>query len=249
MVRSALLDGSNCYAETPLLCIEDDAFVSAAIEAALESRWNGEMPKMRKDVEDVIRSARSKYRKSMQSPVGLETLEDIVQKRYDEPAVDTETVPGIVSADLGALPGELRSNTRGASVVLSKTDFLDGFDWKPDEAGRQLAKVADAHPEAKEIRIEVRYPSTAARHFVYRYLRKPNIVVHEELEVGRGKSQYVSNPIEGGLVTLREGKLRLGKDDGKNCYAARHHTSEDCRLTDTYRETKEKEAKENKRGR
>ena len=234
MARAALLDGQSCYGETPLLCIDDETFVDSAIEAALETRWKGEMPKMRRDVEQVVRSARTKYRDSMRSPVGLEMLERVVEQRYENPAIDTTTLPGVVSVDLGALPGELRANRRGAAVVLSKTDRLEGFDWKPEEAGRMLAKYADAHPKAEEVRIEVRYPASSARHFVYRYLRKPNIVVHEELEVGRGKSQYVSNPIDGGLDTLRSGKLTLGKDEGKHCYDGRRLDSGDCRVVDRY---------------
>ena len=243
MVRAALLDGSNCYGETPVLCIEDETFIASSIEAALETRWNGEMPKTRGDVEDVIRSARGKYRASMQAPHGLEMLERLVEERYANPVIDTETVPGIVSVDMGALPGELRANRRGAPVVLTKTDLLDGFDWKPSEAGRQLAKYADAHPDAKEIRIEVRYPSSAARHFIYRYLRKSNTIVHEELEVGRGDTQYVSNSIEGGLDTMRAGKLLLGDAQGKTCYAPRRAESGDCRVSDTYREAKKAAAK------
>ncbi len=238
IVRAALLDGSNCYGETPVLCIEDETFIASSIEAALETRWKGEMPKTRGEVEQVIRSARGKYRDSMQAPHGLEMLERLVEERYANPVVDTETVPGIVSIDMGALPGELRSNRRGAPVVLSKTDLIDGFDWRPDEAGRQLAKYADVHPDAEEVRIEVRYPSSAARHFVYRYLRKSNQVVHEELEVGRGDTQYVSNPIEGGLDTMRAGKLELGEAQGKNCYAGRRHNSNDCRIPDAYRSAK-----------
>jgi hypothetical protein len=238
MVRAALLDGSNCYGETPVLCIDDDAFIESSIEAALETRWKGEMPKTRGEVEQVISSAGRKYRESMQSPLGLEMLERLVQERYDNPVIDIETVPGVVSVDMGALPGELRSNRRGAPVVLTKTDLLDGFDWKPSEAGRKLAKYADAHPDAEEVRVEVRYPSSAARHFVYRYLRKTNRVVHEELEVGRGNTQYVSNPVEGGLDTMRAGKLELGDAQGKTCYAGRRSNSNDCRVADTYREAK-----------
>ncbi len=238
MVRAALLDGSNCYGETPVLCIEDETFIASSIEAALEARWKGEMPKTRGEVEEVIRSARGKYRESMQAPHGLEMLERLVEERYANPVIDTETVSGVVSVDMGALPGKLRSNRRGAPVVLSKTDLLDGFDWSADEAGRQLAKYADAHPGADEIRIEVRYPSSAARHFVYRYLRKSNQVVHEELEVGRGDTQYVSNPIAGGLDTMRAGKLELSKAQGKNCYAGRRANSNDCRIPDVYRSAK-----------
>ncbi len=235
MARSALLDGSSCYGETPLLCLDDQDFVDGAIEAALEHRWKGEMPKTRKDVERVISSARTKYKASLQSAPGLKKLERLAQERYDNPAVDLETVPGVAALDLGALPGELRSNRRGAAVVLSDTEWVETFDWKPSEAGKQLAKYADKYPDAEEIRLEVRYPSSSARHYVYRYVRKSNVVVHAELEIGRGSpSQYVSNPVEGGLDTLRSGALNLGKAAGKVCYPARHPGDTDCRILDRY---------------
>lgn len=235
MVRAALLDGTSCYGETPLLCLEDEDFVDGAIEAALEHRWKGEMPKTRKDVERVISSARSKYEASLQSAPGLKKLERLAQERYDNPAVDLETVPGVAALDLGALPGELRSNRRGPAVVLSDTDLEEKFDWKASEAGKQLATYADKYPKAEEIRLEVRRPSSSARHYVYRYIRKSNVVVHTELEMRRSPpSQYVSNPVDGGLDTLRSGALSLGKDDGKVCYAARHSGDSDCRIPDKY---------------
>ncbi len=233
--RSALLDGTSCYGETPLLCLDDEDFLDGAIEAALSHRWKGEMPKTRKDVERVIASARAKYKASLQSAPGLKKLERLAQQRYDHPAVDLETVPGVAALDLGALPGELRSNRRGPAVVLRETDWVEKFDWKASEAGRQLAKYADKFPEAEEIRLEVRYPSASSKHYVYRYVRDRNVVVHTDLELGRGSpAQYVSKPIEGGLDTLRAGALKLGKDDGQHCYPPRHADSTDCRIHDRY---------------
>ena len=236
LVRAGLLDGSNCYAKTPLLCIEDEAFIEGSIEAALATRWKGEMPTKRTEVDQVLQSAKSKYRKSMASPAGLATLEKLVQERYEHPAVDTEAVPGVVAVDLGALPGKLRDGSpREATVVLSETDLVEGFEWRADEVGRLLAKYADAHPDAEEIRLEVRYPTSAGRHFVVRYLRKSNVVVRQELEVGQGDTQFVSNPIPGGLDTLRAGRLRLTEDDGRNCYASQTlEAPDDCRIPDRY---------------
>lgn len=235
MVRSALLDGRSCYGETPLLCLDDEDFVDGAIEAALEHRWKGEMPKARKDVERVISTARSKYKASLQSAPGLKKLERLAQERYDNPAVDLETVPGVAALDLGALPGELRSNRRGPAVVLSDTELVEKFDWKASEVGKQLATYADKYPDAEEIRLEVRYPSNSARHYVYRYVRKSNVVVHTQLEIRRGSSsQYVSKPIQGGLDTLRSGALSLDDDDGEVCYPARHSGDSDCRVPDEY---------------
>lgn len=241
--RQALLDGKSCYAETPLLCLDDVDFVDGAIEAALENRWRGEMPKTRKDVDRVIASARTKCKASLQSAPGLKKLERRVQERYDNPAVDLETVPGVAALDLGALPGELRSNRRGPPVVLSEAEWVERFDWKASEAGKQLAAYADKYPEAAEIRLEVRYPSASSRHYVYRYLRERNIVVHTELEVGRSSpSQYVSKPIDGGLDTLRSGRLTLGKEEGKVCYSPRRSGDSDCRIPDRVR-TAQQEAK------
>ena len=248
MARSALLDGTSCYGETPLLCLDDEDFVDGAIEAALENRWKGEMPKTRKDVERVISSARTKYRESLKSAPGLKKLERLAQERYDNPAADLETVPGVAALDLGALPGELRSNRRGAAVVLSDTELVEKFDWKPSEAGKQLATYADKYPQAEEIRLEVRKPSASKRHYVYRYIRKLNVVVHTQLEVARSSpSQYVSKPIEGGLDTLRAGALSLGKDDGQVCYPARHPGDSDCQIADKYSAAQKKAKDEARR--
>ncbi len=248
MARSALLDGTSCYGGTPLLCLDDEDFVDGAIEAALEHRWQGEMPKTQSDVERVISSARAKYKASLQSAPGLKKLERLVQERYDSPSVDLETVPGVAALDLGALPGELRSNRRGPAVVLRDTEWAERFEWKASEAGKQLATYADKYPDAEEIRLEVRKPSAASRHYVYRYIRKRNVVVHTQLEVSRGSpSLYVSKPVPGGLDTLRAGGLSLGKDAGQNCYPSQRRDNSDCDVPDRYAAAQKKAKDEARR--
>ncbi len=235
LARAALIDGKSCYADAAALCIADEAFVDSAIEEALERRWKGTMPTTRRDVESVIRSARGHYKTSLLAPVGRKAIEERVQHIYGHPVVDADTVPGIVSLDLGAVPGEVDEGIR-RTLRLGDSELIDTFDWAAPEAGRQLAKYAKAHPEAKEIRIEVRAPMGVRRHYVYRYLRERNIVVHEDIgRDSQSESQYVSNPVPGGLETMAAGKLTLGDDDGKSCYPSRHPDGKgSCLVPDRY---------------
>ncbi len=244
LTRAALVDGKSCYAETAALCITDEAFIDSAIEETLERRWKGTMPTSRRDVESVISSARGHYRTSLLSPVGRKAIEARVEQVYGSPAIDADTLPGVVSIDLGAVPGEVREGLR-RSLRLGDSDFIETFDWSPAEAGRQLAKYAQAHPDAEEIRIEVRAPMGVARHYVYRYLREENVIVHED--VGRGvggRSQYVSKPIAGGIDTMLSGRLTLGDEDGKNCYRSSSlDDTRSCYRTDRYAEQRKRQAK------
>jgi hypothetical protein len=239
--REALRDGSVCYGETPLLCL-DEAFIDAAIEGALEGRWKGTMPSKPRDVDQVVRAARTEYRKAAKSPEALEQLAALVKERYANPSVDTTTAPGVASADLGALPGELQvTGPRGAGVVLSKTALLDGHEWDAAEAGKRLAEVARAHPDAKEIRVEVRAPRNSARHFVVRYLRATNVVLFDEIAASNTRPQFISNPIEGGIEALARGDLRVGKEHGKRCIKVSQGESPSCSaIPDPYLAAKKK---------
>ncbi|MEX1365903.1 MAG: hypothetical protein AB1Z98_22435 [Nannocystaceae bacterium] len=235
MARAALVDGKSCYAEAAVLCVTDEAFIDSAIEEALERRWKGTMPTTRRDVEQVIRSARGHYKTSLRSPVGRKAIEERVREVYEQPVVDTDTVPGIVSVDLGAVPGEVVEGLR-KTIRLRDSDLIDGFDWAAAEAGRQLAKYATKYPDAQEIRIEVRAPMGVSRHYLYRYLVEDDIVVHED--IGRdvsSESQYVSKPIPGGIETMRSGTLTLGDDDGERCYPPRGaEGARSCQVPDRY---------------
>ena len=229
LAKAALLDGSNCYGKTPLLCLDDPAYIDASIQEVLDEKHGGTMPSIRGDVDAVIRSARSKYRARLQTEEGLKAQAARVREVYDNPTADTQTVPGTASYDLGALPGPLRDSRRNGPVVLASSDLMDGFEWSAAEAGRRLAQYAKASPDAAVIRLEVRAPRASKRHWVYRYIRKTNVIIHGD---AGDDSVYVSNPIPGGLETMAAGKLTLGKADGKTCYAGRRSFDNDCPYRD-----------------
>ena len=213
LARAALVDGESCYAERPAYCIQDPAFVDAALQAALDRRFDGQMPKFDKQVEQVIRSARINYENASQEPEGLAQITELVAANYAAPPVDT-SVEGIVNVELGALPGELAVYGRVPTIVLSKSPLIEDFWWQGAEARRVLAKYAEAHPQAEVVRVEVDIPKGTGsdKHLIYRYFRETERVAFGQREAS---SLYLGAPTS--LADMRAGKLALGKDARESC--------------------------------
>lgn len=214
----ALLDGESCYAEHAAYCITERAFVEAAVQDVLDARFDGAMPKFDNDVERVIRSARIKYAKASQEPEGLAQISELVTAHYADPPVDT-SVEGVVNVDVGALPGELSIRGRVPRIALADSPLIERFWWQGAEAGRVLAKYAQAHPQAAVVRVELVIPKGAGsdKHLIYRYFRERGRVAFGE----RGKpSLYLGEQTS--LEAMAAGKLDLSDEAREFCSLARH---------------------------
>ncbi len=234
VIREALLDGSQCYANRPEYCIRDEEYLRAAIDHALARHSDGKMPKYEREVKSLVGSAKTAYRDSTKAPVGLAKVEALVQAHYDDPPVDTSLVPGIVSANLGALPGELGISGRGQKITLRNSALIEKFWWAPAEAGRRLAALAKTHPDAKTIRIQVHIETGSRdKDLVYRYFPKSQTVVMGKLG---DDSVYVSDPVS--LEAMAAGSLRLERPKMEFCSRPRTADGEaaSCPWQDSYAE-------------
>jgi hypothetical protein len=236
LARAAMVDGESCYADRPEYCIADPAFVDAAIQAALDGRHAGTMPKLSRDVQTVIRSARIKYSNASQTPESLAQIEALVQAHYDAPTVDASSDPKLVNVDLGALPGTLALRGRVSTIALAESPLIELFWWQGAEAGRTLATYANAHPDKAVVRIQLQIPkgSGSSKTLVYRYFRAQNQVAFGEL---LDRSVYLTGEISGGLEAMAAGRLSLTSDDHKLC--SRPKTESDgewCPWRDEYGE-------------
>ncbi|KIG11612.1 hypothetical protein DB30_03110 [Enhygromyxa salina] len=216
LARAAMLDGESCYADQPAYCIADPAFVDAAIQAALDGRFSGTMPKLGREVDKLIRSARVHYRDASRTPESLTRIEALVQAHYDAPSVDASSDPKLVNVDLGALPGRLALRGRTDTIALAESPLIESFWWQGAEAGRTLAKYAIAHPDKAVVRIQLQIPkgSSSDKTLVYRYFRAQNRVAFGEL---LDDSVYLTGEISGGLEAMAAGRLSLGKEARKLC--------------------------------
>jgi hypothetical protein len=215
VIRAALVDGKSCYAERPEYCITEPELVDAAIERALAARWEGEMPKMGREVDQVLRSARVHYKEASMAPENLAKIEALVRDYYAAPKIDALTDLDVVNIDLGALPGTLGTQGRLSEIVLLESDLIAEYRWEPSEAGRVLGRYAREYPHKDVIRAEFVIPKGAStRPMVYRYFRAENRIVFGEL---LERTLYVSDPIEGGPAAMVTGKLDLTRDHVKLC--------------------------------
>lgn len=235
LARAALVDGDSCYAERADYCLHDPAFVDAAIQAALDGRFEGTMPKLEREVEKVIRSARGHYAAVAREPAQLEQIAALVQAHYDNPDVDTSD-PELVNVDLGALPGELAVRGRTPTLVLADSPLIEAFWWSGTEAGRVLGKYAAAHPDKAIVRAELLIPkgSGSSKHLVYRYFREQRRVAFGEIG---STSVYLSPEID--VEAMAAGKLELGEDAREFCSKPKSEPSSSwCPWRDAYAEAK-----------
>ena len=212
LARAALVDGESCYADRPDFCISDPAFVDAAIQGALDARHGGTMPKLDRDVEAVIRSARVHYEDASREPEQLLAIAKLVEARYAAPVIDADSDPELVNVDLGALPGELTLSGRTSTIVLKESALTEDFWWSSAEAGRVLARYAEAHPDKAVVRVEVLIPKAASKHLVYRYFREKNRVAFGEI----GEHHVYLGP-ETSLIDMVAGKLDLSNEARRLC--------------------------------
>lgn len=244
--RAALVDGESCYAQLADYCLKDQALIDAAIQAALDARFDGVMPGGARDVEDVIRSARGRYKTASREPAQLEQIAALVQARYDAPVVDASD-PELVNVDLGALPGTLAVRGRSPTIVLSDSPLIEAFWWRADEAGRVLARYAREHPEKPVVRAELRIPKGTGsdKHLAYRYFREHNRVAFGE--VGED-SVYVTAEIPGGIEAMAAGALELGHGARSLCSRPRSGPSSSwCPWRDRYAEAQREAARARRR--
>lgn len=235
LARAALLDGESCYAERPEYCLDDPAFVDAAIQDVLDSRYEGQMPPNSKQVDKLIRSARVAYDEASQTPESLAKIEARVAAYYAEPTVDASDAK-LVNVDLGALPGTLAVQGRVDDIVLTGSPLIEDFWWQGAEAGRVLARYAKAHPDKDIVRVQLQLPtgSSSKKTLVYRYFRKHKRVAFGEL---LSTSLFVTEAIEGGLETMAAGRLDLGKDARSHCSRPKSGSSSGwCPWQDPYGE-------------
>ena len=244
MARAALLDGESCYADRAAYCLSDPAFVDAAIQGALEARFDGVMPKLDRDVEAAIRSARLRYADASREPAQLIEIAKLVQAHYDDPDVDTSDAE-LVNVDLGALPGELTVEGRTPTIVLSQSPLIEDFAWRASEAGRVLAKYAAAHPDKAIIRAELLIPGGAGsgKHLAYRYFRDQQRVAFGE--VGE-TSVHLSPKVS--VEDMAAGKLDLSREAREFCSKPKSGPSSSwCPWRDAYAEAKTKARREAER--
>ena len=249
MARAALLDGESCYGEKAAYCITDPEFVDAAIQSSLDAHFEGTMPKLERDVEQLIRSARVRYYAAMREPERIAQITELVAAYYADPVVDATSTEDLVNVDLGALPGEIVVRGRVDTIVLADSPLIESFWWSGAEAGRVLAKYANEHFDKDVIRVDVLIPkeSGSTKRLVYRYFRGRNRVAFGKLG---DDSIYVTPEIQGGLETMAAGKLDLGQGARKLCSRPRSGSTPGwCPWQDAYgdaRKKAEREAARNK---
>ncbi|RFS16346.1 hypothetical protein [Emticicia sp. C21] len=136
--------------------IKDDDFVDPIIEEVLISDNDGKLPKNSGGVEEIARQVMYRYSTKIKEQQGLERLEKLIQKRYDNPIVSTDRYGDYYTkiVDLGALPTRLQVSVRHGIIRTKNTGVMDDNNrWLSKEIVRQILKYNDGYPNKITFRV------------------------------------------------------------------------------------------------
>lgn len=178
LAREALTSGEHCFARRRDYCLDDPAFVDAAIQPRLDELYGGEMPKRRVHAEAVVRAAAETYKRAQMRRENLAKVEELVRERYENPRVSTGEE--VLSVDMGVVPGKLEGASATLGLRMVKSEHAVNGEWKRSELERVLRDFDAKYPDKQVLRISVGVATDRGiREVVYRWLRgEQRLVVH-----------------------------------------------------------------------
>jgi hypothetical protein len=156
--------------------VKDDDFVNPIIDEVLAIENDGNLPKNSGGVEEIARQVIYKYRTKINEPEGLERLEKLIQKRYDNPTVSINRNGDYLAKtiDLGVLPTKLSVSVRHGIIRTRNSDVIDeNGRWNSKEIARQILKYNDDFPDKITFRVWFApYYGGLEKCFLFTYMAK-----------------------------------------------------------------------------
>lgn len=156
LARATLTNGESCFAGRAEYCLTDPELVDGAIRPRLDELYGGEMPPRKMHVDAVIRAAVIVYKRTIQRPENVAKVEELVRERYLNPRIASKD--GVVSVDMGVLPGRLEPHPATMALRLAHTDLVTGADWERSELERVVIEHVQQYPDASVVRVAVTLP-------------------------------------------------------------------------------------------
>jgi hypothetical protein len=170
LARASLTSGEHCFAGRREYCLDDPAFVDAAIRPRLDELYGGEMPLRRVHAEAVVRAAAQNYRRAQMTPANVAKVEELVRQRYENPRVSTSDE--VISVDMGVVPGKLEGASATLGLRMAASEHVERGEWRRSELERVLQTYVGKYPEKKVVRIAVGVATERGiREVVYRWMR------------------------------------------------------------------------------
>lgn len=214
LAREALTSGEHCFAKRRDYCLDDPAFVDAAIQPRLEELYGGEMPKRKVHAEAVVRAAAETYKRAQMRRENLAKVEELVRERYENPRVSASDE--VLSVDMGVVPGELQGASATLGLRMVRSDHAVHGEWKPSELERILRDFDAKYPDKQVLRVSVGVATDRGiREVVYRWLRR-----EKRLVVQSGDEARTSRRLRD-LDALFEPGTRLGFAELSPCRVTR----------------------------
>ena len=200
-------------------CVEDEAFIRAAVQAELDEHAGGEMPATRTKVRRLMTGLGYAYGERLRSEEGLEQVRALLRARFDAPV--SGEIKGELVVDYGVVPFAITSEKKSFAIgPLTDPDI-----WTAPDIGRRLQAATKAHPDAKMLHLVASFAergtrgrglSLTDRHVIYRP-GGPKLVTYTE----EGKTRYIATLPARGLAALVDGEVTLGVGELEKCVPRR----------------------------
>lgn len=136
--------------------VKDDDFVDPIIQEVLTSDNDSRLPKNSGGVEEIARQVMYRYSTKIKESQGLERIENLIQKRYDNPVISTYKYGDYYTKiiDLGALPTRLSVSVRHGIIRTRDSGMMDeNYRWVSKEVARQIMKYKNDYPNKITFRV------------------------------------------------------------------------------------------------
>lgn len=214
LAREALTSGEHCFARRRDYCLDDPAFVDAAIQPRLDELYGGEMPKRRAHAEAIVRAAAEAYKRAQMRRENLAKVEELVRERYENPRVSTGDEQ--VSVDMGVVPGKLEGASATLGLRMVKSEHAVHGEWRRSELERVLREYDAKYPDKKVLRISVGVATDRGiREVVYRWLREDKRLIVQTGDEARSSRRVAD------LEALLAGGAPLGFAELSPCRITR----------------------------
>jgi len=160
-------------------CPRDADEIDPVLQRLVDKHYGGSLPTGADDRAELIAFATTDLIASMRTPAGLRRLETRINQRFQAPVISRQQ--GLVSVDLGAVPGTYRLGPRGP-ISLSDSPHLAAGEWRSTEAAATIARFAAEHAEAAIVDVVVLVADARRARWTYRFDRaRQRVLVFSDL--------------------------------------------------------------------
>ncbi len=178
----------------PDYIVKDDDFIQKAIDDVLKKYALDELPKTESGLKDIEASIGARYYNMLTEKEGLQRIEKLLQKRYENPIIKLDTISTYMqtlTVDYGCFPGTLSYAVRGGRYISASPHFEEKeFNaWKSADIAMELNKWKLQYPNIAVYILKIHRPTSWYYTYTYTPAQSQLDYIHyptKDGEIGSG---------------------------------------------------------------